>query len=169
MPIERNSETPKGRRAHAPLQRVIEEDSVKFSRIRWMVLLGLCLFFGEMAAWPETRTGDWTISRSAVAGYVHFSLIEYRQDGHSEFGSDWPLSAFQGLDISKSGRHEVHFTVSRDAGKFDCEGFLDNGEGAGLFHFSPNPQYSQDMKALGFDGVGSADPRFWGPRLSLRR
>jgi len=142
---------------------------VKFSRIRWMVLLGLCLFFGEMAAWPETRTGDWTISRSAVAGHVHFSLIEYRQDGHSEFGSDWPLSAFQGLDISKSGRHEVHFTVSRDAGKFDCEGFLDNGEGAGLFHFSPNPQYSQDMKALGFDGVGSADPRFWGPRLSLRR
>jgi hypothetical protein len=91
------------------------------------------------------------MSPSDVAGHVHFSLIEFRHDGHSEFGSDWPLSAFQGLDASKSGRHEVHFTVSRDAGKFDCEGFLDHGQGAGLFHFFPNPQYPQEMKALGFD------------------
>jgi hypothetical protein len=88
---------------------------------------------------------------SNFAGHVHFSLIELRHDGYSEFGSDWPVSAFQGLDVSKSGRHEAHFTVSPDAGKFDCEGFLDYGQGAGLFHFFRNPQYPQEMKALGFD------------------
>jgi len=126
---------------------------MKPSCVRLFVLLGLFALLGVGAAWPQTRSGDWTMSPSEVAGHVHFSLIEFRHDGHSEFGSDWPSSAFQGLDTSKSGRHEVHFTVSRDAGKFDCEGFLDNSQGAGLFHFLPNPQYPQEMKSLGFDGV----------------
>ena len=124
---------------------------MKSSCIRLFVLLGLCALLAGRAAWPQTRSGDWTMTPSEVAGQVHFSLIEFRHDGHSEFGSDWPLSAFQGLDASKSGRHEVHFTVPRDAGKFDCEGFLDRGQGTGLFHFFPNPQYAQEMKALGFD------------------
>src|SRR5207302_1897336 len=43
------------------------------------------------------------------------------------------------------------FTVPRDAGRFECEGFLDNGEGAGLFHFIPDPNYRQQMKMLGFE------------------
>lgn len=110
-----------------------------------------CVLLGVTAVWSKTRTGDWTIRRSDVAGQVRFSLIESRPSGHSEFGSDWPLRALQGLDTSKSGRHEVHFTVSRDAGKFDCEGFFDNGEGAGLFHFFPRAQYAEEMKSLGFD------------------
>ena len=126
---------------------------MKLSCIRCLVFLGICALLAVRAAWPETRTGDWTMSLSDVAGHVQFSLIESRHSGHSEHSSDWPLSGFQGLDISKSGRHEVHFTIARDAGKFDCEGFLDNGEGAGLFHFLPNPQYAEAMKALGFDGV----------------
>lgn len=126
---------------------------MRFFNIRWFVLLTLCVLLCATAAWPQTRSGDWTMSASDVAGRVHFSLIESRHGGHSEHGSDWPLSVFQGLDTSKAGRHEVHFTVSRDAGKFECEGFRDNGEGAGLFHFFADPQYAQQMKALGFDGV----------------
>jgi len=110
-----------------------------------------CILLGVTAVWSQTRTGDWTIRRSDVAGQVRFSLIESRLGRHSEFSSDWPLRDLQGLDTSKAGRHEVHFTVSRDAGKFDCEGFFDNGEGAGLFHFFPRAQYAEEMKSLGFD------------------
>ncbi len=47
----------------------------------------------------------------------------------------------------------MHFTIVRDAGKFECEGFLDNGEGAGLFHFYPDAKYPAEMQALGFSGV----------------
>src|SRR5438270_8730720 len=99
----------------------------------------------------EVRGGDWTISKSDVAGKVEFSLIEHHHGGQSNHSSDWPESSFQGVDFSKPGRQDVHFIIARDAGKIDCEGFLNNGEGAGLFHFQPDPNFSQKMKSLGFD------------------
>src|SRR5690348_2630753 len=88
-----------------------------------------------------TRSGDWVIRHSDTAGKVSFSLIESRKNGQSSNQSDWPLNAFQGVDLTKAGRQDVHFTITRDAGKFDCEGFLNNGEGAGLFHFYPEAKY----------------------------
>jgi hypothetical protein len=99
----------------------------------------------------EVRGGDWTISKSEVAGRVEFSLIEHHHGGQSNHSSDWPESSFQGVDLTKPGRQDVHFIIARDAGKIDCEGFLNNGEGAGLFHFQPDPNFSQMMKSLGFD------------------
>lgn len=101
----------------------------------------------------ESRSGDWTISKSQDAGKVEFSLIEHRQHGTSSHESDWPASSFQGVDFSKAGRQDVHFTIARDAGKIDCEGFLNNGEGAGIFHFQPDANYPREMQALGFSKV----------------
>lgn len=98
----------------------------------------------------DIRKGDWTLSHSDEPGKVEFSLIEHHGHGTSSHSSDWPASAFQGVDFAKPGRQDVHFTITRDAGKLDCEGFLDNGEGAGLFHFSPNADFSREMKDLGF-------------------
>ena len=101
----------------------------------------------------DTQTGNWTLNRSDEAGKVQFGLIISREGYHSQHESDWPLAAFQGLDVTKPGRQEVHFAVVRDAGKFDCEGFLDNGEGAGLFHFTPDPNYRTRMESLGFVSI----------------
>jgi len=98
----------------------------------------------------ETHRGSWAISKSDEAGKVEFSMIEHRHDGESHQQSTWPASAFQGVDFSKSGRQDVRYTISRDAGNIDCEGFLDNGEGAGVFHFTPNPDYPREMQSLGF-------------------
>src|SRR6266567_173143 len=98
----------------------------------------------------EVRSGDWTISKSDEAGKVEFSLIEHRHHGQSSHQSDWPASSFQGVDFSKPRRQDVHFTIARDAGKIECEGFLNNGEGAGLFHFQPDANYPREMQALGF-------------------
>jgi len=98
----------------------------------------------------EVRSGDWTISKSENAGKVEFSLIEHHHGGTSSHQSDWAASSFAGVDFSKPGRQDVHFTITRDAGKIDCEGFLNNGEGAGLFHFQPDPNYPREMNALGF-------------------
>ena len=99
----------------------------------------------------EVHGGDWTMSKADEPGKVEFSLIEHR-NGHntSNHDSDWPMSSFQGVDFSKSGRQDVHFSISRDAGKIDCEGFLKDGEGAGIFHFQPDPGYPREMKSLGF-------------------
>ena len=98
----------------------------------------------------DVRSGDWTIRKSDDAGKVEFSLIEHHHGGTSSHESDWPASSFQGVDFSKAGRQDVHFTIARDAGKIECEGFLNNGEGAGIFHFQPDANYPREMQALGF-------------------
>src|ERR1700689_2941580 len=98
----------------------------------------------------EVRSGDWTISKSDEAGKVEFSLIEHHHGGTSGHQSGWSARLFQGVDFSKSGRQDVHFTITRDAGKIDCKGFLDNGEGAGIFHFQPDPNFPREMQSLGF-------------------
>ena len=101
----------------------------------------------------ETESGNWTMRRSEDPGKVYFGLIQHRHNGQSQHESDWPIAAFSGLDIAKPGRQDVHFTIARDAGRFDCEGYLNNGEGAGVFHFAPDAKYSTEMKALGFNDV----------------
>jgi len=101
----------------------------------------------------EVRSGDWTISKSEAAGKVEFSLIEHHHGGTSSHQSDWAASLFAGVDFSKPGHQEVRFTITRDAGKIECEGFLNDGEGAGLFHFQPDANYPREMQALGFSVV----------------
>src|SRR5215470_6113562 len=101
----------------------------------------------------QTQSGDWTIRHSDEPGKVEFSLMNSRAGHHFHSSSDWPASDLVGLDLSKPGRQEAHFTITRDAGKFDCEGYVKDGEGAGLFHFVPDAKYAQEMKALGFDGI----------------
>jgi hypothetical protein len=112
------------------------------------VILGVAKALGS-----ETQGGDWTIRHSDIPGRVEFSLMDSRGGHHFHSSSDWPLSDFTGLDLSKPGRQEVHFTITRDAGRFECEGYVHDGEGAGLFHFVADAKYAQEMKALGFTGI----------------
>jgi hypothetical protein len=98
----------------------------------------------------EIRSGDWTISKSDSPGKVEFSLIEHHHGGTSSYQSDWPATSFQGVDFSQPGRRDVQFTITRDAGKIACEGFLKDGEGAGIFHFQPESNYPREMQSVGF-------------------
>src|SRR5579859_7561090 len=124
-----------------------------------VVVLGTCVLLMAMAhsapvyQAAEPQSGDWTIRKSDAPGKVDFSLMQNRRGGSSHHESNWPLTAFQGLDVSKPGRQEVRFTITRDAGRFECEGYLNNGEGAGLFHFTPDPKYAQSMQSMGFAGI----------------
>src|SRR6266480_3862044 len=117
-----------------------------------LVIAGVILAVAK-ALGGETESGDWTIRRSDTPGKLEFSLMDSRAGHQFHHSSDWPASDFPGLDFSKSGRQEVHFTIARDAGKFECEGFLHDGEGAGLFHFLADPEYLTEMKSLGFERI----------------
>jgi hypothetical protein len=116
-----------------------------------------CLVFGLIVTWAiaaegasaAQREGDWTLHKSDQPDKVEFSLIEHHRGGTSS-REDWPASAFQGVDFSKPGHQDVHFTITRDAGKINCEGYLKDGEGAGSFRFEPNPDYVLQMQSLGF-------------------
>ena len=125
------------------------------TRIATLALL-LCAFtlgFAPALRAAEEFKGNWTLMQSKQPGQVRFGLI-HRRDGHnSQSESDWPVGEFLGLDLSTASKHDAQFQIARDAGRFDCEGYLKDGEGAGLFRFTPDAQYPKDMSALGFDGV----------------
>ncbi len=99
----------------------------------------------------KERNGSWTISPSEESGKVHFGLYEHSKDHSNNHQSDWELKAFEGLDLSVKGKHDVKFAIRRDAGRFECEGYVQDSEGAGVFHFFPDGQFPKNMSALGFN------------------
>ena len=124
---------------------------MRMRRTLAFVAFGICLLTVVVKSRATSvRSGDWTLRKSDEAGKVEFSLIERHRGGNSSNESDWPASSFSGVDFSKPGRQDVRFTILRDAGKLQCEGSLNNGEGTGVFHFEPDPNYSRQMRGLGF-------------------
>ncbi len=102
----------------------------------------------------ETQNGSWTIQPSDEQGKVRFALFQHSKNHSNHHESDWSPNSFEGLDLSIQGKHDVKFTIRRDAGRFECEGYIENSEGAGVFHFFPDGKYADGMSGLGF----SVDP-----------
>lgn len=117
----------------------------------------LCMWTMSMAAFAAEREGSWTMMPATEAGQVHFTVIERRERGTSHNESDWPVSAFQGLDLATRARHDVKFAIARDAGRIDCEGYLADGSGAGTFRFTPDPTFVRTMSDLGFGGIDDGE------------
>jgi hypothetical protein len=115
------------------------------------LIFASCILFGELKNYAAAvHGGNWTFSKSSEPGKIEFALIEHHHGGTSTHESDWSTSSFVGVDFSKPGRQDVRFIISRDAGKIECEGFLNDGEGAGIFHFQPDPNYLREMDSIGF-------------------
>jgi hypothetical protein len=114
----------------------------------------LSLLACSLAAAPaqaaDALEGNWTISPTQDPGKVHFALRRRWDGNQSNHSSDWPVSEFQGLDLKNVAKRDVTFVIARDAGRFDCEGYLEDGQGAGSFRFTPDGGYRGDMQALGF-------------------
>jgi hypothetical protein len=117
------------------------------------MLCGLIITASFPLLSAQTQTGEWTLSRSENEGKVRFSLQSSKAGNHFSTSSDWKASDFRGIDWSSSGKHDVRFTIARDAGTIECEGFLKNGEGAGLFIFNANSAYGSEMQSLGFPAL----------------
>ena len=73
----------------------------------------------------ESRSGNWTIQRADKAGEVDLALIEHHHGGNSNHESTIRVSELKGLDLSRSGKQDVRFTIARDAGRFECDGFVE--------------------------------------------
>lgn len=101
----------------------------------------------------EEFNGSWNLMPSKEPGKVRFGLMHQRDGGNSHHESDWTVAAFEGLDFTTHGKHDVSFTIPRAAGRITGKGFLDEGEGAGVFHFAPDAKFIPAMEALGFTGI----------------
>jgi hypothetical protein len=118
-----------------------------------LLLCSWALGFAPLAHAAEDFKGNWTLMPADEAGKVRFGLIHHRNGSNSQHQSDWATSAFQGLDLTARGKRDVKFTITRSAGRFDCEGFLNDSEGAGIFHFTPDAKFAPALSALGFNGI----------------
>lgn len=117
-----------------------------------LVLLASILVSAPASA-AETFKGTWSILQSKQPGMVRFGLAHRRNGGHSNHETDWPVSALRGLDVNVAGKQDVVFSIERDAGRFACEGYLKDGEGTGIFTFTPDADYAQAMGKLGFERI----------------
>src|ERR1700676_5584267 len=87
--------------------------------LAYLVFASCVLLFALKNRAAESRSGDWTIRKSDDAGKVEFSLIEHHHGGTSSHESDWAASSFQGVDFSKAGRQDIHFTITGGGGTQD--------------------------------------------------
>ena len=128
---------------------------------RTIVAIGAAAWVVTGALASETVGGKWAMHRSEKPGTVQFSL----QGPSRSFTniSDWPVNSFTGLDLAQ----DTQFTLTRDAGKFEFEGTLRDGAGAGTFQFTADPRYAKEMKALGFGGVEGKQIHFATHDVSL--
>jgi hypothetical protein len=110
-------------------------------------LIGLALC--PLMALGAIDNGSWSVA-PAEQGKVQFSLSSSGAGRHFDSSSDWQSADLRGLDWTTDAKHDVHFTIVRDAGTIDCQGFVQEQRGAGRFTFKPNQQYGQEMQKLGF-------------------
>jgi len=111
-----------------------------------VLVCALALFASE----TEPQNGSWTIQPSDEPGKARFALLQHWKGHNSNHESDWPTNVFEGLDLSVKGKREVKFVIRRDAGRFECEGYIEDSEGAGVFHFFPDGKYADGMSSTGF-------------------
>jgi hypothetical protein len=123
------------------------------SKVLALVLCAWALASAQVTSATEAFKGNWTIRPSEGTGKVNFGLMHRHKGGNLNHESDWPVSAFQGLDLAARGKRDVSFTINRDAGRFTCEGYLNDSEGAGVFTFAPDDKYIGAMSSLGFTGL----------------
>jgi hypothetical protein len=107
----------------------------------------------QLLALVAALNGTWSIAPSPNAGEVHLTLTAYGTAGTSlnQDGSDVSVTSL-GLsrqDLTAPGHH-VTFTIARDAGDFQCDGWIDKGRGGGTLTFSPSPAYRSEMGSLGY-------------------
>jgi hypothetical protein len=119
--------------------------------------LWLCLSIAAPAHAADEFTGHWSLSKSHERGKVQFGVTLRKPSGLSKQVSDWPISAFNVLDLDSSGKREVTFVIQREIGRIECRGFIEGGEGAGAFTFKLSPQYLESLRSRGLVEVGEGE------------
>lgn len=125
------------------------------------ILIGLAAAacFQSPSAGSTSSQGSWTLR------YVSPTSVDLELSYH-DGGSSWDVgntesSATAGLrgltfDDVRTASGDKHFSIVRDAGTFDCNGYFVNGQGSGMFDFSPSASFADALEAR---GLGRPDDR----------
>jgi len=69
------------------------------------------------------------------------------------FSEDILRKEFKGLEAAMKGAAGAEFELPREAGTFTFKGEFRNDRGSGDFKFTVNPDFSKNMKALGYNKI----------------
>jgi len=98
---------------------------------------------------PADIRGTWAIT----AGADQIQLVLFRPNGGSTGNTiSFDPSVFRGLTLAQMNSPAstaTRFDIVREAGTFACEGYFQGGRGSGNYVFQPNPDFRQQMLALG--------------------
>jgi hypothetical protein len=124
--------------------------------------LGLVVAAGlAVASWvtasrvqaQKSTNGTWTATLQKEDSKLNLNLDRRTErGGRHQNGQTYDFSDLQGLtrDQAVNGG-PVSFSLVREAGRIDCEGTFQNGQGSGTFRFTGNPSFVAAMKSRGFD------------------
>ena len=124
-------------------------------------ILGFILSSLAVAAVGQCKSnrGTWTAEPARdQSGKLQFRM-ECSQDTGS-MGHPLSLTELQGLDPAAihADHAPVTFSLVREAGSIQFEGFFNDGVGYGEFTFSPNQEFLSAMKQMGY--ADAADKAF---------
>lgn len=134
------------------------------------------------AAIQTQITGDWTAEwgkhrigkhgdeegeEVAKTDSLYLNLKRQTERGNNNIGSTYRLSDFQGLSREQVvGNSNVNFSLQREAGTVQFEGFFNAGKGSGRFTMTPNPSFLSAMSNRGY--ALSEEKQFAAAMLDVR-
>jgi hypothetical protein len=124
--------------------------------------LALFLFF---AAQPPTSIhGTWTIELRDARAFlqVRTAPTDRAGDHDSSMGQSLSTDELSGLPASDPlfTASALTFELRREAGTLHFDGAFRDGRGAGLFEFTDRPEFTAEMKAIGYGDALSTWDRF---------
>jgi hypothetical protein len=102
----------------------------------------------------DVMTGDWTASLvHDNADKINLKFERRTETGkRNQMGQTYDFTDLQGLSRGQAlSGGPVKFSLVREAGRIDCDGSFQNGQGSGTFRFTANQSFVSAMKSRGFD------------------
>jgi hypothetical protein len=95
------------------------------------------------AARADSYTGTWRITPSSTPGQVELEMQYRHSDANGN--EEWDESH----DIPASQIRDNNFTIAEEAGTFHLQGTFSDGQGAGTWSFTPNPNFARELEQRG--------------------
>jgi hypothetical protein len=115
----------------------------------------------EYSVSPVAIGGEWTAHLSSKDGSkIQLNFVRRSEKGgYNQMGNTMKLSELQGLsgEVASAARTDVRFSLAREAGTIQMEGYFQGGRGAGLWTFTPNASFASAMASRGFANLGDEE------------
>ena len=128
--------------------------------MRYLAALALVFLatLDSRAQTPRTVTGTWTAELHNDRVYLQLRTAAPPDRGNGDWDGAWNMGQTMPVeDLAGLPANDERFTVSaiklemrREAGTLALEGAFREGQGAGLFSFTPRNDFPAEMKALGY-------------------